>query len=330
MSEVGPPPIIVEVSEPGASEGALRFAVDEALRQRCELTIVHALSDSLTAPLSKMQVDFSGRNDNSTHDLDRFSAAEAHRLVTALARRARAMSHGYVRDATDVPTGRQLHPIVKAAENARLVVLQHRDLPMVERVFSHSASAGVTARAHCPVVTVPHDWQPNLHHNRITVGIADIESSADVLRIAFGTAWRREATLYVAHDCNFISTEGLVVLPSNRSERALATLLLPWQRQFPTVKVVQTLAQRGTIESLLEYSQESDLLILGRLRVRLSLPLPLGSVARAIVNEAKCPVEIVPHFVGFGAKRIRVPKTQRGLTSRPNGRFQRVLPGVRV
>lgn len=330
MSDASTQPIVVGVSEPGASEGALRFAVDEALRQRCALTIVHALTDSMTAPLSEMQVEFSGHTDNSSRDTDRSSAGEAHRLVTALARRARATSHGYASVDTDVPVGRRVHAIAKAVENSRLVVLQHRDLPMIERIFAHSANVGVTARAHCPVVTVPHDWKPNLHHYRITAGIDDFETAAKVLCIAFEGAKRREATLQVVHGWNFISTEGAVVLSSNRSEQALAALLLPWQRQFPTVKVVQTVAQRGTIESLLESSQESDLLILGSLRVRLSLPLPLGSIARTIVKDANCPVEIVPHFVGSGAKKLRTAAIQRGSTSRPNGRFQRVLPGVRV
>ena len=228
MSEVGTPPIIVEVSEPGASEGALRFAVDQALRQRCAPTIVHARSDSPTAPLTNMRIDFSGHTDNS-----------------------------------------------------------------------------------------PHDWKLNLHHNRIAAGIDDFESSADVLRTSFVSAWRREATLHVAHDWNVISTAGSVVLATNRSEQALAALLPPWQRRFPTVRVVQTVAQRGTIESLLEYSQESDLLILGRLRVR--LPLPLGSIARAMVNQAHCPVEIVPHFVGSGAKKTRGPEPERGVAGASTG-----------
>lgn len=337
MSDASTQPIVVGVSEPGASEGALRFAVDEALRQRCALTIVHALSDSMTAPLSEVQVEFSGHTNSSPNDIDLSSAAEAHRLVTDIARRARAMSHGYVCVDTEVPVGRRVHAIVKAAENARLVVLQHRDLPMIERIFAHSASVGVTARAHCPVVTVPHDWKPNLHYSRITAGIDDFASSAEVLRIAFESAWRREATLQVVHSWNLISAEGAAALSSHRSrqwqprsEQALAALLLPWQRQFPTVRVVQTVARRETVEALLGCSQDSDLLILGRLRVRLSLPLPLGSIARTMVNEAHCPVEIVPHFVGSSVKELRVSAIQRGSTSRPNGRFQRVLPGVRA
>lgn len=330
MSDASTQPIVVGISEPGASEGALRFAVDEALRQRCALTIVHALSDSVTTPLSKKQVDFSGRIDDSPHDFDQFSAAEAYRLVTALARRARAMNHGYACADADASVGVRVHAIVKASENARLVVVQHRDLPMIERIFAHPASAGVTARAHCPVVTVPHDWKPNLHHNRVIAGIDDFASSEGVLRVAFESARRREAALHVAYVWNFISTEGAVVRSSNRSEEALADLLRPWQRHFPTVRVEQSIAQQGTIGSLLEYSQEADLLILGKLRLRLSLPLPLGSIARSMVNETHCPVEIVPHFVRPGAGRKRVSANQRRSTSRPNGRSQRALPEVRV
>lgn len=317
MSDLSTKPIIVGVSEPGASEGALRFAVDEAKRQRCALTIVHALSESPTTRSGEMRVDFSGHvvgghTESSPDEIDRSSSAEAYRLVTDIARRARAMSLGLVAVDTDVPVGRSVHAIVEAAENARLVVLQHRDLPMIERIFVRSASVGVSARAHCPVVTVPHDWKPNLHHNWITAGIDDLESSADVLRIAFESALRRRATLQVVHAWNCLSAEGAAVLSraqsqewQARSEQALANLLQPWQRQFPKVKVVQKVSQERPVQSMLEYARESDLLILGRLRVRLPLPLPLGSIARTMINEAQCPVEIVPHFAGTGAKVLR-------------------------
>lgn len=331
MNKMSTQPIIVGVSEPGASEGALRFAVDEASRQRCALTIVHALSDSVTAPLSEMHADFSRYTENSPQDVDRSSAAEAYRLVTDIARRARVMGHGLVRVDTDVPVGHRVHALVEAAENARLVILQHRDLPMIERIFVRSASVGVTARAHCPVVTVPHDWKPNVHHNRVTAGIDDLEGSADVLHIAFESALRRRATLQIVHAGGLMSIEGAIALSDTQSqhwqsqaEQALAELLLPWQRHFPTVKVVQIVVQTGAIQSLLEYSKDSDLLVLGRLRVRLPLPLPLGAIARAMVNEANCPVEIVPHFVGSGA-RMPVDSAGRSHALFDHGLFDQSL-----
>lgn len=304
MSESSTQPIIVGVSGTGDSEGALRFAVEEAVRQRCGVTIVHALTESLPPPAGKPHIRF-GRHSEGSHEfVDGPESAEAYRLVTDTARRARAMSGGRVEVDTRIPVGRLARAIVSASENARLIVVQHHDIPVFERIFAHSTSVGVSARAHCPVVTVPPIWDPELSHNRVTVGIESFDRSADVLRIAFESAERRRARLDVLHawavmraDVDIIADRSLAAEWQQRSERELAELLIPWQRQFPQVQVDQHIVQQGPVDVLLQHSKESDLLILGRFKAAIPVPLHLGSIARAMIRAALCPVEIVPHSV---------------------------------
>lgn len=302
MSDISTQPIVVGVSGAGASDGALRFAVDEAIRQRCGITIVHALSESLAPPPGDPLSGFASRSESPHRFVDGSDSAEAYRLVTDTARRARAESHGRVAVDSRVLIGHHVRAIVNAAENARLIVLQHHDLPVFERIFVHSTSVGVSGRAHCPVVTVPPVWDPDFHRDRVVVGISRLDDSADVLRIAFESAERRRAKLDVVHAWTLMSSDGDVMSHRSagderqgRSESELAELVTPWIRQFPTVKVEQHVVHQGAVEALIDISRDSDLLVLGRFRASLPLPLPLGSIARAMVSGGHCPVEVVPH-----------------------------------
>lgn len=302
MSEISTQPIVVGVSGAGDSEGALRFAIDEAIAQRCGITIVHALSESLPPPPGEPLIGFGSRSEESHHFVDGSESAEAYRLVTETARRARAMSNRRVEVDTRIPVGRPVRAIVNAGAHARLIVVQHHDLPTFERIFVRSTSVGVSARAHCPVVTVPPLWGPELRHNRVTVGIDRSDDAADILRIAFESAERRMARLDVVHAWKLMRADDDIVVSHSlahewqeRSETELARILTPWQRQFPQVNVEQHVVQQGAVEALLGHSKESDLLVLGRHAAAHILPLPLGSIARAMVNGAGCPVEVVPH-----------------------------------
>jgi len=310
MTEEGSQPIIVGISEAGESEGALRFAIDEAVRQHCGIRIMHALSTTIPPPPGDPLIKDADHPGRIHHFVNRSESAAAYRLITDVAERAREMSDGKVTVETDAPVGRRVHAIIEAAEDARLIVLQHRDLSIFERVFVHSTSIRVSARAHCPVVTVPPKWVTEPERKRVTVGIEKFEGSAAILRIAFESASRRGARLDVVHGWKFMNADADIIASRSladewqvRSEKELEDLLKPWQSEFPQVEVESHIAQKGASEVLLEHSKESDLLILGRYRDVAPLALPLGSIARALVNGAHCPVEIVPHSESHKSKK---------------------------
>ena len=302
VNDVSTKTIIVGISKDGESEGALRYAVDEAKRQHCGITVVHAMSESLPPPPGDPLLSYGTHAGNSREFTDQKESTEANRLVTDVARRVREMSNGSVAVDADVPIGRRAHAIIEAAADARLIVLQHRDLHAFERVFVRSTSTAVSARARCPVVTVPPVWDPNVHHEHITVAIDKFEESGTVLRVAFEAANTRGARLDVVHTLKLISAEEDIVVSQtvlqevqSRTNSHFEKLLAPWQEEFPDVKVEHHVVRQDTVKALLEYSRESDLLVLGRFRAAIPLPLPLGTVARAMVNHALCPVEVVPH-----------------------------------
>lgn len=302
MNDVGTKTIIVGISAEGESEGAVRFAVDEAKRQQCGITVVHAMSESLPPPPGDPLLSYGTHAESSREFTDQRESTEANRLVTDVARRVREMSNGSVVVDADVPVGRRAHAIIEAAVDARLIVLQHRDLHTFERIFVRSTSAAVSARAHCPVVTVPSAWDTDIPHNRVTVAIDKIDESGPVLRLAFESAKSRGARLDVVHTLKIISPEEDIVVSrtmlqeaQTRTNSHFETSLAPWREEFPDVEVEHHVVRQDTVKALLEYSRESDLLVLGRHRTVIPLPLPLGTVARAMVNHAACPVEVVPH-----------------------------------
>ena len=50
--------------------------------------------------------------------------------------------------------------LVDAAADARMVVIQHRDLSRMRRLVTRSVASGLAAHARVPVVAVPSGWSP--------------------------------------------------------------------------------------------------------------------------------------------------------------------------
>lgn len=276
--------IVLGVTGGDGFESALQFAVDEALRRHCGITVVHALPESL-APPPDSAIAFGGQSAQSHHFVDRSFAADAYELVTAVARRARAMGKPMVAVDTYIPSGRPVHVVVEAAAEAQLIVLQHHNLSALESIFRPSTSVRVASRSLCPVVIVTSPWNPRIRYNRVTVGIEDIADSATLLGVAFETARSRGARIDVLRAGGYLAgKQGL-----------LDQTLAPWRQKYPDVTVELHLMDAGLAEALLEHSRTSDLLLVGRYQAALPLPLPLGSLPRALVNGSSCPVLIVPH-----------------------------------
>lgn len=298
MNDVNTRPIVVGIGAEGESDGALRFAVEEAIQQSCAITVVHAVSASFPPP--DPFIVTTEWTEQDKYFADHTTFADAERLVTAAVHQIHELGRGRIAVDAYVPSAHKVHAIVEASEQARLVVVQHRDLPFFERIFMRSVSVGVSSRAHCPVVTVPSSWNPDLHFNRVTVGLDNLDGATDVLRLGFEEAVRRSVKLDVVHAMEFFSAEAsgpefhtLMTERKTHAVRDLSNLLAPWQREHPNVQVEQHTSELDAGNVLLAHSQESDLLILGHRRTR--FPLPLGTVARAMVKGAHCPIKIVPY-----------------------------------
>jgi nucleotide-binding universal stress UspA family protein len=157
----------------------------------------------------------------------------------------------------------------------------------------------------------PHDGQPR----RIVVGLKSTAHADDeLLSAAFAEAQRHRAELAVVHvwqrshggtavrgrhDPGWLPGEAALV------EDRLASL----RREFPTVQVQVDVVRGSAADSLVAASQQGSVLMLSRSRVR-GPARGLGPTARAVLQWARCPVEVVPAARAHTDAR---PRTLAGL-----------------
>ncbi|MFA6298555.1 MAG: universal stress protein [Nocardioides sp.] len=271
-------------------DSLLHFAADEAVRTGADLHLVHVMTMPPSLPEAYV-VAYEGARELGTSILD-----EATRTATKLvAGRVPVTS-----ELVDHGSG-TVSDLVERSADARLVVLQHRHLTGLRRIASGSTTHGVAARAHTPVVSVPEGWRPpDQPFGRVTVGVHDAARADDALRVAFELAQERQAKLLVVHAWWLTNGYDSVVVGddmrkefSDRFEAELAPHIEALRAEFGDVEVEVQVAHGQSAAALTTASETSDLMVLGRRHPTLPIGSHLGSVARAVIRFAACPVAVV-------------------------------------
>ncbi|HEX6875601.1 MAG TPA: universal stress protein [Nocardioidaceae bacterium] len=280
--------VVVGIDGSAQSDRAVRFAVIEARRRNAGILLVHAVHE--TAPMAAMLPLYSVE-----------SFAEVGQRLVNDAERLALQLDGDVDVSTSVKAGSRVGVILDAGEHASLVVLGHRRRTGAGRVLTHSTTTGVAARAHCPVVSVPDCWPEGGTNGRIVVGIDASEASHDALALGFQEALWRNSKLVVMHawrlptaydDVAYSRLAEQEWLTSAREE--MDKTLAPFREAFPTVEVDVDLRHEYAGAALLDSTQGADLIVVGRRGHGAPLGVYLGSLARMLIREGRCPVEIAP------------------------------------
>ncbi|MEP7765413.1 universal stress protein [Sanguibacter sp. 25GB23B1] len=293
MSSLQDPTIVVGVDGTRESLRALRFAVTEAERTGSELVLVNAVHEVVPfAPmwpflLSETLIDVG-------HEL----LADARTVVDDLSR-------GRVGCRLVTTLGPAVSVLATAAERARLIVLGRRAAGVVERLFTGSTTFGVVARASCPVVSVPPDWVDDRRHGRLVAAVDGSAASSSVLASAFAAAQERSARLDVVH-CwrldpfyDYLVDEASVQEEWNtRTRDRIHRLVEEWAPRYPSVEVSTRLEYDEVADALVRRSHHADVMVVGRhghggIGTRVAMTSP-GSTTRALLQHARCPVEVVP------------------------------------
>ncbi len=264
---------------------ALRLAGEEARRRGTSVTLLYAVHQVMPAPPESLLLDY--------QNLEQAAS-------TVLANAA-ALFRDMVPEVpveTVVERTRPVAALVAASERSSLVVLQRRSRSRLGRIFTGSTMLGVVTHAHCPVVSVPDGWSAQT--KRVAVGADETGGPAYVLAQAFEEAALHGAGLTVLHAwrldrpyADLVSTAGA---PSGWEERArkhVEEALEPFRVRYQSVAVDVQIRHQWSAEALLELTEASGLLVLGRHSSHRHLVV-LGSLARTLVLEAGCPVQIVP------------------------------------
>lgn len=291
-------PILVAVGDSDTHDAALRFAAEQALREHRPLRLVHVLPSSTGGMFpEQMLVSFEA------------ATLVAQELLTGQVERAEELVHGQVRVEKTLRRGPVVDQLLELSLTADLVVLQHRQLAPLRRVFTGSVCAGMAGRAAVPVVSVPELWSPSERPPQVLVGLDGVGEHRALLAHAFGEADRRNATVRVLHSW-FVPTmyDNVIVDRVARDEweasarRIVDVELQPYRRAHPSVDVRIDVVHKRPADALVEASEHSTLLVVGRRGAAHGLT-HLGSVTRAVIRESHCPVTVVaPADVGISGR----------------------------
>ena len=214
-------------------------------------------------------------------------------------------------------SGRPAETLVKAAQDAELLVLGSRGLSGIGGFMMGSVGLAVIAHAERPVVLVRAGEQAADEHQSDPVGIPsaaapyrpvvlglDPDGPDDsVIEFAFDAAARRSAVLRVVHGWNLppYYTYGLAADPEYHDEivrqqsAALSAVLRPWRRKHPDVEVVEYSRPGSGANHLVDASREASLVVVGRRVRRGPVGFHIGPVTHAVLHHATAPVAVVAH-----------------------------------
>ncbi|MFF1273349.1 universal stress protein [Streptomyces marokkonensis] len=213
--------------------------------------------------------------------------------------------------------GMPYEALIKAAEDAELLVLGSRGLGGLGGFLVGSVGFVVVAHAEQPVVLVragaqaadEHEPDPAgvpsaaTHYRPVLLGLDADRPHASVIEFAFAEAARRDTTLRVVHGWALppYYVYGLAAAPeayhgvAQEEAGKLTQVLAPWREKFPQVEVVEESFGGSPSIRLVEASAESSLVVVGRRARRNPLGAHIGSIAHAVMHHGTAPVAVVAH-----------------------------------
>ena len=257
-----------------AARAAVRYAAREAVARGVTLELVRVAPVSLAADAIGAYLLEESR---------RVAAAEVKRVPMVLT----------------LLSGPGVDSLVARAAEAQLLVVGAPTPGLTERLRPESAALGAAGQAGCPVVVVPAEKHHEGQLRRIVVGLkSPFHADDELLSAAFSQAlrhhaelavvhaWRRPhagAAIHGRHDPEWLPGEAALV------EEQLA----PLRHAFPSVQLRVDVVRGGAADALVAASPEGSVLMLSRSRTR-GPARALGPTARAVLQRARCPVELVP------------------------------------
>ncbi|MFD4975678.1 universal stress protein [Streptomyces sp. NPDC058424] len=296
-------PVIVGVDGSAESLAAVEWAAREAVRRDRPLRLVHA------------------RNWTRSHTESESANAAQRHVARRTLRQAEEHIRGSVPDVrlTDEQVeGPATAALLKATEQAELLVLGSRGLSGFTGVLVGSVAQGVVATAPRPVVLVRAGEEAEDEHfpaddgspstrtgfRDVVLGIDLADACDEVIEFAFEAARLRHARLRVVYAWQPPSAIslgpgdiGLINDPAQAEEwrNFLSTLLRVWRDKYPGTEVLETVVEGKASTVLVRAASAASLLVVGRrLSERPTVPR-IGPVTHAAVHHVRCPLAVVPH-----------------------------------
>ena len=183
-----------------------------------------------------------------------------------------------------VDSGRAVDELVHRASGEQVLVLEHRALGRLHRAVGGSVVQSVAGRAPVPVVSVPAGWTPRTEGPAlVTAAVQDAVEASAVLHPAIEEARARGAALVVLHAWWLASGFDVAVVDdalreewAERTHADLEPVLAPLRSAYPDVEVVLDVRHAPPAEAVLDATEVSDLVVIGRRHHLLPLGTHLG------------------------------------------------------
>jgi nucleotide-binding universal stress UspA family protein len=273
--------IAVAVDGSAASTAAVRWAASEAARRHADLQLVH-VSEVNEAYLWSMP-----ELPDYLRELGRPTVTRAIELARRIAPDIEMHERMLIG-----PAARML---LMVSETAPMVVLGRSGRGALASHLVGSTTYRMAAHAHCPVVIVPSfgalENDGPLEPDRIIVGLADRPTRGLALDFAIDEAARHRVPLQLVRTWQAAHASDRPDEQLEQMNALLAKHLTGRRAKVEASASVQAGLPAGVLSGL---CRPGDLLVLGQHRHAPFLPPTVGKVVADCIQQAPCPVAVVP------------------------------------
>jgi nucleotide-binding universal stress UspA family protein len=267
---------------------AVRWAAVEAARRRAPLRLVSAYA--------RPERDPNGGPLLGEH-YRRLLHIPAREYLTAAAQAVKVLSPAL--EIEQVATQGFPAPVLQAESvRAAVLVLGDRGAGGLARLTAGSVAVHVATHAECPVVVV-REPGPAASDMPVVLGVdgSSAEAAEASVAFAFDAAARRQVPLVAVHAWRDLmidpGLEAALDLDAVDEHDILAERLAGWAEKYPEVPVQSRVVRGRAARALVDASARAQLVVVGS-RGRSGLAgILLGSVSRAVLLHAHCPVAVV-------------------------------------
>ena len=286
-------PVVLATDGTSASDGALRYAVEQARTRGAELRILHVMPMAVPVPPLRPV---------EPADLEPY----ARKVLARSTKHARDLAPGLA-VSTMLAHGGRVRGIINGSADAQLVVVGRETSHGFGRLLTGATTAGVASNATCPVVVVPGDWRPRSNAEgggTVVVGIRRPDDASHLMArgVRPGHVARclhhRRARLGAARSLPRQPRREVVQrrLAGPGEEQLLSEALGTWRDQYPHLPVETRVVHGHAASVLASEAKAADLVVVRRAHEHRPWD-HLGATVRALLLASPAPVEVVPaHF----------------------------------